>query len=304
MDLRQSIRLFTAQYKTTGWLLLLMGSGLLLQGILWVAFTLAGKQGMFMTLMQWLTLPPRIQDLIFRPWVLVTYPFFPNTSNVIGLLMDALILWSFGRIHQQLLGDQRSWRLSLLSVPLVGLLTVLIATPMGFPDTWPAYTSGMSALIITLVISSVTLVPDYPVQLLLLGQVRIIWIGLVLLLLELLNYGFTPMGISVSLGALVGFLHIYLLKSGTDITELIWAWIERDEKEERQPRMKVKRGEAGSPSATRAPRQGSGERPSVTQDIVDTILDKISAKGYESLSREEKEILYKASKQKEDEKPD
>lgn len=64
--------------------------------------------------------------------------------------------------------------------------------------------------------------------------------------------------------------------------------------------MKVKYGDMTQ--ARKASVRSSGSTPSeVPQDIIDGILDKISDKGYESLSREEKELLFKASTQKEDE---
>jgi hypothetical protein len=369
MDLRQRITDFLRQYQTTGWLLAFMVGGLLLQGLLYLVLVAMDQTALYERIVDGLVLPPTFKEWIYQPWSLVSYPFFSPGFDLLNLVFSGLILWSFGRIHQQLLGEQRTRRLVILGIPLIGLITLTITSIAGYqyragqpyafeqPQTEQsetaerveriqsgqseaeegtsdkggpsgtdrltddtstatteapggviigrkdlAYVSGMMAIIMIMVISCITLVPDYPVQLFLLGQVKIVWVGLVLFLLSwgLWASFYTPMGIAVFLGGGLGFLHVYLLRNGTDLTEVVWSFYSD---RGNQPRMKVKYGtKSSNPARSKSARSPSSDDKNggIPQEIIDGILDKISDKGYDSLSREEKELLFKASTQKDD----
>ena len=351
MELRQQLLRFVSRYQSIGWLLLFVGGGLLLQGLLWIVL----PKPLYTTVISFLVLPARLQDLLVQPWSILTWPFFMLDLQIITLIFSGFVLWSFGQIHQHLLGDQRTRRLLILVVPLIGLLTVTIShflpaspfeqgtsttistspssdstlTEQSPPAEEPATTaaapassprkellanpanrrmvnlwfpSGIIPLLMVLVFSSATLVPSYPIQLMLLGRINLIWVAAILIVLELLWAVFiTPMAFAIMLGSGLGFLHVYLLRKGTDITELIWSYYG----ETSGPKMTVKHGGGEARSRAQHSRRAefaAQERTNeVTQEIIDGILDKISAKGYESLTREEKELLFKASTQKEDE---
>ncbi|MDX2246740.1 MAG: DUF6576 domain-containing protein [Bacteroidia bacterium] len=339
MDVQKEIKDFLQRNKTVGWLIGLMIGGFLLQVIFLFVFYLLDKKPAYESLMYALTLPYSLKNWLSQPWSIITWPLFLARLDPLRLLVNGLILFAFGRIHQQVLGEQRTRRLVLLTVPLIGLMTITLSSLLTIeptsvtPDPAKAVTavtvtpntftepdqpavlkaavhsasahpnhlrpSGMIALIMVLVFSAVAVVPNYPIQLFLFGQVRIVWVGVILLGVELLWAGFfTPLGIALIIGAGLGFLHVFLLKRGTDITEIIWSYYQDTNP---KPKMTVKYGsakpETQKPGATKAERKNV-----VTQDIIDDILDKINDKGYESLTREEKELLFKASSQKEDEK--
>lgn len=362
-ELRQHIAKFLSRYQTIGWALLLLAGGLILQTILWIAL----PKEMYSSLMSYLVLPVRLKTLLIQPWSLLTWPFFMLKLQPFTLLISGFILWSFGQIHQHLLGDTRTRRLLILVIPVIGLLTVSVSSLLGptpfeaGPDyvevvetdinavteadvptiteedlsatsidstaqnaqtsaaarrapterkdlladrnkaanANPWFPSGAMPLVMVLVFSCATLVPSYPVQLFLFGRVKIVFIAGALFVLEMLfALVVSPLAVAIVIGALLGFLHIYLLRNGTDITELIWSYYSSDSK----PKMKVKYGDmaktASESSYRNAPVSGSVD---ISQDVIDRILDKISEKGYESLSREEKELLFKASTDKEDE---
>ncbi|MDW3647514.1 MAG: DUF6576 domain-containing protein [Bacteroidia bacterium] len=358
MDLKDQFNLFISRHKTIAWVLVLMGAGLLLQGLLYVIFSMTGQTQMYDGLIKLLVLPSDLILLLRQPWSIITFPFFSLEFNILKLLVNGLILWAFGRIHQQLMGDQRTRRLLILAVPIIGILTASLSSFTTNPyveqvaqtevvessenpvessatsadSTTEAsateaetekekikpdpeeqqvaqrglknlyFPSGMIAIVMVLVLSSVTLVPAFQVQLFLFGRVKILWIGVVLLLLELsMALFYTPLAIAIAIGSLLGFLHVYLMRREIDITEMIWSYYS----ESNRPKMTVayksrKKDDLQEAPVTSAPKSKKS-KGSVPQETVDKILDKISEKGYESLSREEKEILYKASSQKEDE---
>lgn len=306
MDLRQQLREYLNIYKTTGWLIALMIGGILVQGLLFVGLAFAtGKMNneLYPQVMSFLILPQDFGTFISRPWTLFTYPFFYPRFNLFTLLFNGLIIWNFGRIHQQLLDDQRTQRLSMLTVPVIGILAVLFGSFLPMPQGEIAsYASvsvfGAASVMMVLIMSSVTLVPDFSIQLFLFGRVKILWVGIAILVIEIFAYSSTyvslVMPIVIGLSAAFGFLHVYMLRQGFDLTERVWAFYQDSSP---KPKMTVKHGSAKpEPKKNRKVNQ-KGDIP---QDLIDNILDKISEKGYESLTREEKELLFKASTQKEE----
>lgn len=365
MDIRTQIQLFLQRYQTTGWLIMLMGIGFLAEMLIILIVGAVVDKELAFRVVDSFALPTHFKDLVYQPWSLVTWPFFPVLQGFrfFSFLITAFILWSIGRIHQQLLGDDRTRRMVILAVPVVALLTISTTSIVGFyydgeienplvnsqisePRTdgqaqtatdstatvtkeetlteegveteevatntgrrvgikYLAYVSGMMPIVLLLVISCITLVPEYPLQLFLFGNVKIIYIGIALFLLELaLAYFATPLAISYMFGGLMGFGFVYSLRKGTDITESIWNYYTQSpEKERKAHKREVKKGAiAKTNSKSRKP---SGDKKGkIPEEIIDNILDKISESGIESLSREEKELLYRASTQKEDEKRD
>ncbi|GEM_PF-133510 len=319
MDVRFNIKEFLEKYQTTGWLLMLMAIGLFVQGLLYVLFPHEADNNLYQEMLNSLMLPTGGSEFIHQPWSILTYPFFLDGSFFFRLLYDCIWLWLFGNLHQQLLNNQRTKRLVILAVPVIAILSLALCSLFPYSTETLAstevvegvqegakalkmsmYMSGMTAIIVMLAVSCVALVPKYTIQLMIFGPVKIIWLGIFVAFLSLLTAGLgSPMMIMIIVGAVVGYLHIYLLKRGTDITEIIWSYYQDKEP---KTRMTVKYGGGEKKAHTdkkTTVRQANtqevtGELP---QEIIDKILDKISAKGYDSLSREEKEILFKASGQ-------
>lgn len=338
-------------YQTTGWLLLFMAAGLLIQGI--VALVVGPLQ--YDEFILYMTLPARFQDLLWQPWSLVTWPFFYSVFSFLTILFGGMMLFTFGRIHQQFLNDTRTRRLVMLAIPLLGLLTVTYSTvrligtdpvqaieitesnnpqeesAIGIDESvssteidttestseeaktyvdnqiqkWSrqgSYVGGIIPLMILLMISSITLVPRYPIRLFLFGQVEIRIVGLIVFGLIWVSSGlFTPLGFAVLLAGGLGYLNVYLMRNGTDVTEIIWSFY----KEDKKPRMKIKYSNpqkwnngGDKQVATKTKVETVEDGNSVSEELVDRILEKIHDSGYDSLSREEKELLFKASNKK------
>ena len=312
MELTQQIKTFLANYKTAGWLMLLMLGGLLLQGLLWVGLNAGGgSEEAFESVLSYLILPAQIREFLFKPWTLITYVFFWESSslNILRVLMDGAFIWLFCQIYQQLLGNIAAKRVLILATPLIGLLTVFAWALLYLNQASPAeganafkYISGISPIMIFMAVACASFVPDFKIQLFLLGQVAIKWVVLVLVLIELSSAAFSPLGVSIAIAALLGYAHIYLFKKGTDIPELVWSYYQdTSSKAGTSSRMRVKYGGRYVPKSDDArKKQVNSRKGKISQEIIDGLLDKISEKGYESLSREEKELLFKASSQKED----
>ena len=137
-----------------------------------------------------------------------------------------------------------------------------------------------------IVVAAATLLPNYTVFMIFLGPVRIVYIAAFYIVVSFLGtIGQNSGGNIAHLGgALIGFIYIRQLQRGMDIGQPINAvagWL----KNLRKPRMKI--------SYINKDKLHHDSHPS--QKEIDDILDKISRSGYESLSKDEKQKLFKAS---------
>jgi hypothetical protein len=124
------------------------------------------------------------------------------------------------------------------------------------------------------------LLPNYTLSFILIGPVKLKWIAIFYVLVDFLGLDAYSNGEEIAHlgGALMGFVYIKQLQSGTDWISIISSWFKP------RPNLKIVSTNMSQKSAGR-PRQ----------EDIDFILDKISKSGYDSLSKNEKEILFRAS---------
>jgi len=164
-----------------------------------------------------------------------------------------------------------------------------------FSATAPyASAEGASAAVLAIVVAAATMVPNYVVHLVLIGPVRLKYIAIVLVILDLI---FIPSGnagghLGHLGGAFFGFVYASQLKRGNDLTVDFlkpWFWLKKKFPKGSR-KIKVVHSKHRSDAEFNAARNNR-------QAEVDVILDKIKRSGYESLSKSEKDILFKASKE-------
>jgi len=235
--------------------------------------------------------------LLRHPWTLLTYAFVHE--NFFHILFNMLNLYWFGQIIREYLGDRR-----LISLYVLGALAggVFFLLAYNFLPVFQLRVGqpviGASAAVTAIIVAAATLLPDYTFMLILLGPVKIKWIAAVVVIISLAGInGGNPGGEITHLGgALLGFLFVKQLKAGRDMGRPVVAtgtWLSRVF--QRGPAMKVThRTAASGPGRPTAGNAGPSATP---PEEVDLILDKISRSGYESLSKEEKQKLFRASQQ-------
>ncbi|MNY33686.1 hypothetical protein D3C86_1679740 [compost metagenome] len=127
------------------------------------------------------------------------------------------------------------------------------------------------------------------------GLVKIKYIVLFFVLLDLINITGDNAGGHIAHlgGAILGFCYVKQLRAGNDISSPFSTLGKKiSSLFKRKSKMKV------AYKNTENERKNVRKQPS-KQEIIDRILDKISKTGYEGLTKEEKEILFKASQEKE-----
>jgi membrane associated rhomboid family serine protease len=235
--------------------------------------------------------------LLRHPWTLLTYAFVHE--NFFHILFNMLNLYWFGQIIREYLGDRRLISLYVLGALAGGVFFLLAYNFLPvFQPRIGQPVIGASAAVTAIIVAAATLLPDYTFMLILLGPVKIKWIAAVVVIISLAGInGGNPGGEITHLGgALLGFLFVKQLKAGRDMGQPVVAtgtWLGRVF--QRGPAMKVTHRNATSNSGRPA---ASTAGPTATPpEEVDLILDKISRSGYESLSKEEKQKLFRASQQ-------
>jgi len=271
--------------------------------IVWVVLNLvyfisgvSKNDGIYKLVFENISIPPAAGDFIFKPWTLITY-FFVH-QDFFHILFNMLIMYWFGMLVQEYLGSRKLVALYVWGGIAGGLAFLLIFNVTSFfAGVSPMI--GASAGVYAIVVGAATLMPDYRMNLLFIGPVKIKYIAAVYIFLSFIGTVGSNAGGNIAHlgGALVGFLFITQLQKGSDWGRPVDAVLDFfSNLFKSEPKMKVsyKKAQKGKGSA-KQPRANSPQ-----ESDIDAILDKISESGYEKLTQEEKEILFKASQQRKD----
>ncbi len=287
-DIKASFGNATSLYQ-----LMLVNTGvfLFIQVLRLFFYLTGGSFAIIPVLTTWLALPADFHELIYKPWTLVTYMFLHFSFS--HIFFNMIILYWTGKLFAEYLGNIRLWATYLLGGFSGGILYLIVynAFPVFSNSIDAAYLLGASAGAIAILVAIATLLPDYTVQLLLFGIVRLKYIALFLIVLYAISIPDGNAGGNISHlgGALFGFLMIKQLRQGRDIT----AWLVKLlQKGAGKRKMRV----VESKKKRTVNDDEYYERKQSRQEIIDRILDKISQSGYSSLTTEEKDILFNASK--------
>ena len=274
-------------------------------GVLMVLLNIPGYGDVFDKIHEQFAIPAAFGDFIKRPWTLFTYMFAHDLSGILHILFNMLVLYWFGRLFVEYLGSDKLIALYILG-GLAGAILYLLAynlIPFYIQQSQAAEARGFeiamvgaSASINAIVVATAALLPNYTFFLLFFGPVRIKYIAAITVFLSFLGTVGSNAGGNIAHlgGALIGFVYMKQLQAG--INWGTWVTVTLDWIKDlltAKPKVKVSyRKEETQQQHPRKP----GPKSSVSQDELDAILDKITAGGYESLTKEEKEKLFNASK--------
>lgn len=240
-------------------------------------------------------IPPTMAEFLSRPWTLITYMFAHHRFDIFHILFNMLGLYWFGKLLVEYLGSDKLTAIYILGGLAGGLLYLLMFNTIPFFAERSGFEGmvGASAAVFAIMVAAATLLPDYTFFLLFLGPVRIKYIALFYVVVSYLGTTQLNAGGNIAHlgGALLGFIYIKQLKAGVNWGGWITVtldWVKDLFKS--KPAVKVTYRKEDKRSAKPA-------SPSkASQAEIDAILDKISDRGYESLTKEEKEKLFNASK--------
>jgi len=255
------------------------------------------------TVISFLSVPAYIDTLLTKPWTPLTYMF--THQRFIHLLFNLLWLWWFGKIFLAYLSQRKLVSLYIMGGLAGALLYIAVFNIFpAFADTvHVSIALGASASVMALVIATAVYLPEMELHLLFFGRVKLKYLALITFLItSVFDFSVNTGGKIAHIGgALMGLAYGYGLKNGKDIG----AWINsildffvnlfRPGKKMKVTYKKSKTAfDARQTKTDYDYNRVKAER----QKAVDYILDKISKGGYDSLTREEKEILFSESQKK------
>jgi membrane associated rhomboid family serine protease len=258
-----------------------------------------------------------------HPWALITHMFMHE--GFWHLLWNMLYLFWFGRIFGDLLGDRRVLPLYILG-GLAGFVAYFLAYNLIDLGDATNYALGASGSVFCILVAAGLFAPEYGIRLLFLGTIRLKYIVFFAVIAQIIGLGslaniggtFDHLG-----GIVMGFLFAFYLKRGTDLTDPVakaieWvqlkyrSLLEPSKEHQPGPRAAYRSGKSVKETASKSSRpsfmrkaggkksgsskQDDGGQPEIShQEQLDAILDKIKDRGYNSLSKEEKDFLFRAS---------
>lgn len=246
--------------------------------------------------MNFMTLPASIPEFLKQPWSLLSYMFLH--ADPLHLLFNMLWLYWFGQLFLSFFSARHFRGLYLLGGICGGLFYMLALNvfPYFTPYIYISTLLGASASVLAIVVATAVREPEYRVNFMFIGTVRLKYVALFMVVTDLL---FVTSGnggghIAHLGGALAGWWFAWSLRKGNDVTKWIngvldgcsGVWSKLSSK---KPKMKVSKG-------GRADDYDYNARKKQQSEEIDRILDKLKKSGYGSLTTEEKKRLFDASK--------
>lgn len=263
-----------------------------LLGVLWMLFNRNGA-----SVLQYLDLPAWTGQFVRQPWSLLTYMFMH--ADMLHLLFNMLWLYWFGQMALSLFSAKHFRGLYLLGGICGGLLYMIAyhVFPYFSDSLYNSYLRGASASVLAIVVATAVRAPEYRVNFMFIGTVRLKYVALFMVVTDLLfmTSGNAGGHIAHLGGALAGWWFASGLSRGHDAT----SWINRcldglsgglsSRRRSKKPEMKVHYGDKAKDYDYNARKKQQSEE-------IDRILDKLKKSGYNSLTTEEKKSLFDASK--------
>ena len=248
-------------------------------------------------LFQVLELPAYVPNFLMQPWSLFTYMFLH--ADALHLLFNMLWLYWFGQLFLSIFSARHLRGLYILGGLCGGLLYMLAFNVFPYFQIYinGSWLLGASASVLAIVVATAVREPEYRVNFMFVGAVRLKYVALFMVITDLLfmTSGNGGGHIAHLGGALAGWWFAASLRKGHDVTKWInnvFDWVNggsRFKIPARKPKMKATKGGKNADYDYNAQKKRQSEE-------IDRILDKLKKSGYSSLTTEEKKRLFDASK--------
>jgi len=243
-------------------------------------------------LMQWFVLPEEPIEVLKQPWSLLTYSFLHGGFT--HILFNMIWLNFFSKFILNLFSEKRFLTVYLLGALYGGLLFVTAYNVFPVFQSKAGYLLGASASVSALMVFAATYSPNISFRFFMVTiKLWQLAVGLFLLDLFRLGSGTNPGGMLSHVGgAVFGYVYAVQLAKGNDIglwfEKIVASLVNLFKTKKNTPFRKVHK----------APKNTSKKKTTSVKDErqikIDGILDKIGKSGYESLTKQEKDFLFKA----------
>ncbi|MDC1105363.1 rhomboid family intramembrane serine protease [Prolixibacteraceae bacterium] len=247
------------------------------------------------TILNYLSLPNDLGLLLYRPWTLITYMFVHY--SFFHILSNLLFLYWFGRIFLQYLDQKKLLSAYVIGGMCGGILYLIAFNTLSVFSENNSILLGASASVYAIVVATAMYRPNYQLYLMFIGPVKIKHIALFYIALSTIMITSNNAGGNIAHlgGALWGYLFIYYLKKGKNIGSWIYPILDGviNFFSRSSNNMKVKYRRSANKMDDRQYNVNKKQK----KDETNRILDKIAKSGYDSLTKEEKNHLFKMGKE-------
>ena len=244
-------------------------------------------------------LPAWMEIFFYQPWSILTYMFMH--ADIFHLLFNMLWLYWFGQLFLYFYSERSFCGLYFFGGLCGGALYMLFYNifPYFNQAVYTSYLLGASASVLAITVATAVKEPDFRVRLLFFGNVRLKYIALIMVGIDMLMMTSGNAGGHIAHlgGALGGLWFALSMRRGHDVTKWInflidkivnlFSWISK--RPQKRPRMKVHYN-------SREKDYDYNARKKAQSEEIDRILDKLKKSGYGSLTTDEKKSLFDASK--------
>ena len=223
---------------------------------------------------QWFTIDADFGQLIFKPWSFITYGFLHGSFS--HIFWNMIILYYFGKILNNLFGDKLLKKLYLSGIVAGGLTYVISYNVFPVFRGVESVMIGASAGVMSVLFYLASYSPQSIIRIFFF-DIKIIYIALFLFFYDIIQIPLNNSGGHIAHigGAIWGYYYCISNNKGEDFTQSIFNIFKTTKKKN-----------------TKA----SQNNNNFDQKKIDSILDKISDSGYDSLTKKEKEYLFKVGK--------
>ncbi len=240
-------------------------------------------------IIEWFALPSNLDSFLYKPWTLITYTFIHQ--NIFHVLSNLLVLYYIGNLFLNFYTKKQFLNFYFLGGIFGG---VIFLAYYYFIDKTAAFPlAGASAAVTTIFIAIATKIPRYAIRLRFIGSVELWVLAAIWVVLSILQLANPDKGSAIAhlSGAIFGYIYSKQLEQGNDIG----GWFEGIVDYFTNLFKPKKKSPFKAVYKTKS-RTTTQDVSLTRQRKINDILDKISKSGYESLSQEEKDFLFRAGK--------
>lgn len=237
-------------------------------------------------LVNWFSLQPDFGLLLSKPWSIISYGFLH--LGFFHILFNMMVLFYFGNLFLDFFNPRQFLLYLLLGIMGGGFIYMLSYNYLPGLKTQDSLLVGASAGVMAIVIGISSHIPQYSLRFRFIGNIKLLYLAVVLVVLDVIQIPSGNAGGHLAHlgGSFLGFILTKYMNQGNDILNWLSGIMTKNEK---KPLKTVYKSEKKNTYR-------KTETKSETQAKVDSILDKISKSGYDTLTKEEKDYLFKAGK--------
>lgn len=237
-------------------------------------------------IVNWFSLKPDFNLLLSRPWTIFSYGFLH--LGFFHILFNMLVLYYFGNLFLDFFNSRQFLVYLVLGIISGGFIYMLSYNYLPGLQTRESLLVGASAGVMAVVIGISSHIPQYSLHFRFIGNIKLLYIAVALVVLDIVQIPTGNAGGHLAHlgGSLIGFLLTSYLEQGKGVISMMNAFMTKKEKKPLKTVYKSTKRSSASRTETKSEEQAR----------IDSILDKISKSGYDTLTKEEKDYLFKAGK--------